>query len=141
MVIISDLTEQSEAESECFISSLQMQSCRKGCANCHMNGLHYEIECAIKKAHYDNSKSIYYRPSMALKAYLEALDEATGLLCKILLLQEPVWMAKKEGFLKNLELLLMEALRKGMSDHFSGLMPCTMVDLSKLTTLLQSALG
>ena len=72
---------------------------------------------------------------------LGAMEEATKSLCKILLQEEPLWMAKRVGFAKHLELLMMEALRKGMSQHFAGITPCVANDLAKILTLTQSALG
>ena len=75
------------------------------------------------------------------KNYLEAMERATNCLCKILLQCDAIWIAKRGGFARNLELLLMEALRKGMSQHFAGITPCVANDLDKLIALLQMALG
>ena len=69
------------------------------------------------------------------------MDDATKSFCKILMQGEPLWMAKRAGFLKHAELLMMEALRKGMSLHFAGITPCVANDLSKIVALLQTALG
>ena len=60
---------------------------------------------------------------------------------KILALQEPSWMAKKTGFDRVLETLLMETARRDMSQHFQGISPSLTSDFSKLTTLVQAALG
>ena len=73
--------------------------------------------------------------------YSEAMDRATNCLCKILLQCDAMWMAKRGGFARNLELVLMDALRRGMSQHFSGITPCVANDLAKLVALLQTALG
>ena len=58
VTILSDVPDQSEVEAGCYINNLQMQTCREGCANCFLNSLHYDMECEIRKAHFDDSKSM-----------------------------------------------------------------------------------
>ena len=64
-----------------------------------------------------------------------------GILSEIFLMAEPEWMAKKENLPRMIEYYLMEALREGMAMHLMRETPCIAIDLQKLISLLQFALG
>ena len=72
---------------------------------------------------------------------LAAYDEAIAIMTKILMQKETSWMAKKPNFNRFLEKLLLETVRRGLSQHFQGVTPCVGNDYSKLMTLVQFALG
>ena len=50
-------------------------------------------------------------------------------------------MAKKTNFAKALEFMLMEALRRGMSQHVAEVTPCVATDLQRMLALCHLALG
>ena len=57
------------------------------------------------------------------------------------MMEEPVWMARKESLTKYIEFFLMDFLREGLSQHLAGNTPCNFIDLEKLIAPLQFALG
>ena len=64
-----------------------------------------------------------------------------GVIAEILMIGDPEWMAKKENLARMLEYYLYEGLRKGMAMHLMRETPCVAIDLEKLLTLFQYALG
>ena len=64
-----------------------------------------------------------------------------GIIAEILMICEPEWMAKKENLARMLEYYMYEALRQGMAMHLMREAPCVAIDLEKLLTLFQYALG
>ena len=57
------------------------------------------------------------------------------------MMEEPLWMAKKEGLSRMIEFYLMDAIREGLSQHLAGITPCNFIELEKLMTPLTFALG
>ena len=55
--------------------------------------------------------------------------------------KETEWIAKKQEFLKILEFMMTEALRRGFSQHVAEITPCVAYDLQKLKALCHLALG
>ena len=57
------------------------------------------------------------------------------------MMQEPIWIARKEGLIKMIEFYLLESLREGMSLHLANVTPCNFIELNKLLALFRHALG
>ena len=57
------------------------------------------------------------------------------------MMEEPLWMAKKEGLARMIEFYLMDAIREGLSQHLAGITPCNFIEFEKLMTPLTFALG
>ena len=68
-------------------------------------------------------------------------NEIIELFTKICMMEEPVWMAKKETLPRMIEFYLMDALREGLSQHLAGNTPCNFITLDKLIAVFQFALG
>ena len=71
----------------------------------------------------------------------ESKADAIEILVKICMMQEPFWMAKKGKLPRIIEYYLMESLREGLSQHLANATHCNFIDLNKLITHLQYALG
>ena len=50
-------------------------------------------------------------------------------------------MARKESLARYIEFFMMDALREGLSQHLAGNTPCNFIELDKMLTPLQFALG
>ena len=53
----------------------------------------------------------------------------------------PIWLVCNEKLVSQLEYLLWDALREGISQHLSGSAPCILYDLDRMLTLIRKALG
>ena len=53
----------------------------------------------------------------------------------------PVWLVCNEKLTAQLEYLLWDAMREGISQHLAGSAPCILYDLDRLLTLIRKALG
>ena len=67
--------------------------------------------------------------------------EITEILTKICMMEEPIWMARKDSLARHIEFFMMDALREGLSQHLAGNTPCNFIELDGMITPLQFALG
>ena len=76
-----------------------------------------------------------------MQGLLSGRKEVHEILIKIFMMEEPLWMAKKEGLARMIEFYLMDAIREGLSQHLAGITPCNFIEFEKLMTPLTFALG
>ena len=75
------------------------------------------------------------------RTFSECYEQSLDLISKILMQKETEWIANNQEFLKILEFMMTESLRRGLSQHVAEVTPCVAYDLQKLMTLCNLALG